>query len=303
MPGRGGATSRGTTVPIPVGVWGDEPIPRRELMLRPVDSVDEVFLLDTAEELGPAERASALLARCLVSNGAADDGMELLGRLTAGDREAALLHLRRLTLGERLEAVIACPVADCGELMELELVVNDLLVPPVRRPSRAYRITLDRGAGPLVVRFRLPTGSDLHAVASASRADPAAGVVELLRRCVLGATEDGHEVALDQIDAAAVAAISTAMADRDPQAVVELDLVCSGCGAALTVPFDAGGYLLQELDVRATRLLADVHALALHYHWSERDILSLPPDRRARYLDFLAESLGAGSITARLVAP
>ena len=209
MPARGGATSRGTTVPIPVGVWGDEPTPRRELTLRPVDSVDEVFLLDTADELGQAERASALLARCLVADGAADDGTDLLGRLTAGDREAALLQLRRLTLGERLEAVIACPVADCGELMELELVVDDLLVPPVRRPSRSYRITLEGGAGPLVVRFRLPTGSDLDEVASASRADAAAGVAELLRRCLLGASEDGHDVALDQLDGAAVAAIST----------------------------------------------------------------------------------------------
>ena len=135
--------------------------------------------------LAPAERASALLARCLVRDAAEDGPPTLLGRMTAGDREAALLHLRRLTLGERLEAVIACPVADCGELMELELVVDDLLVPRVSRPSRAYRITINRGAGPLVVRFRLPTGADLDAVAGVSRAEPAAGALELLGRCVL----------------------------------------------------------------------------------------------------------------------
>lgn len=288
MPARGGASSRRTTVAIPVGIWGDAPEPLRELTLRPVDAEDEVFLLDTADVLGPAERASALLARCLVGDGPEDGSPAVLGRLTAGDREAALLHLRRLTLGDRLEAVFACPAADCGELMELELVVDDLLVPRVSRPSRAYRITVERGGKRLVVRFRLPTGDDLDAVAEASRGDTAAGAAELLRRCVLGATESGRAVPLERLDDAALAAISDAMADRDPQAVVELDLVCSGCGAALTVPFDAGGYLLQELDVRATQLLADVHSLALHYHWSERDILALPPDRRARYLEFLA---------------
>src|SRR5262245_16396836 len=100
MPARGGATARGTTVPIPVGVWGDGPTPTRELTLRPVEAEDEVFLLDTADELGSAERATALLARCLVGDAGWGDAPALLGRLTAGDREAALLHLRRLTLGD-----------------------------------------------------------------------------------------------------------------------------------------------------------------------------------------------------------
>ena len=53
MPARGGASSRGSTVAIPVGVWGDGPKPLRELTLRPVDAEDEVFLLDAAEALGP----------------------------------------------------------------------------------------------------------------------------------------------------------------------------------------------------------------------------------------------------------
>lgn len=298
MPGRGGATLEPTTVPIPGGVWGSNPAPQRQLTLRPVGIDDEVFLLDTARGSVPAERASALLARCLVAD--EGDGPALLGRLTAGDREAALLHLRRLTFGDRLEAVIACPIEDCGELMEVELAVGDLFVPPARDPHREYRARIEARTGALIVRFRLPTGSDSEAVARASRISPEAGVDALLQRCVLRVTGGGQAVAIAGLDEETRGAISAAMADRDPQAIVELELVCPACGTMLTVPFDAGAYLVQELDVRALGLLADVHALALHYHWSERDILALPTERRERYLELLAASLSGASGGASL---
>jgi hypothetical protein len=81
------------------------------------------------------------------------------------------------------------------------------------------------------------------------------------------------------------------MAEHDPQAELELDLSCPSCGAAFSVDLDAGTFLLQELDARGAQLLEDVHALAMHYHWSEPEILALPPRRRERYLDLLAAAL------------
>jgi hypothetical protein len=44
---------------------------------------------------------------------------------------------------------------------------------------------------------------------------------------------------------------------------------------------------MRELDDRAGRSLHDVHILALHYHWSEADILRMPERRRAHYLALL----------------
>jgi hypothetical protein len=35
------------------------------------------------------------------------------------------------------------------------------------------------------------------------------------------------------------------------------------------------------------RLYQEVHHLALHYHWSEADILRLPRSKRLRYLGLL----------------
>jgi hypothetical protein len=66
--------------------------------------------------------------------------------------------------------------------------------------------------------------------------------------------------------------------------------------------FDTATYLLQELDARAARLLEEVHALAFHYHWSEREILAMAPTRRERYLSLLADAL-RGADAAEYSAP
>ena len=83
-------------------------------------------------------------------------------------------------------------------------------------------------------------------------------------------------------------AIGAAMAEHDPQAELELDLICPVCGAQFSAVFDTATFFLQELDQRSARLLRDVHTLAWHYHWSEREILRMAPQRRAQYLDLVA---------------
>ena len=38
--------------------------------------------------------------------------------------------------------------------------------------------------------------------------------------------------------------------------------------------------------------MEEIHVLALHYHWSEAEILGLPSPKRQRYLALLAQHLG-----------
>jgi len=38
----------------------------------------------------------------------------------------------------------------------------------------------------------------------------------------------------------------------------------------------------------AWRLYEEIHVMALHYHWSEAQILALPRNRRQRYLALIA---------------
>jgi hypothetical protein len=262
----------------------------RELELRPVDGEDEAFLLDTVRVRLPSERATALLARCLVG---VDDGERAARSLTVGDREALLLQLRRLTFGDTLECVLHCPFDGCGEQMQIELAVGELLVPPYGEVRREHEERVETEVGTYEIKFRLPTALDLDRAALA-RSDPDAGALELLRRCVHHAEKGHGSVEIDELPDEARSAIASAMRESDPQAELELDLTCPACDGAFSVVLDAAAFFLQELDERAAQLFREVHVLASHYHWEECEILRMPASRRERYLELIAESAVRG---------
>jgi len=195
---------------------------------------------------------------------------ETLADRPLGTRNAALLRLRQSLFGDALKSCVDCP--ECGERLEFTLSANSLLA---RAPERLG------GAGiPDVTvaghTLRLPTSRDLANVATESNASSAARRL-LQRLCVSGTPEQWSEELETRI--------ARALDDADPCLDLTLDLACPACGHDWSAPFDVGGFLWEEIDVRARRLLDEVHALARSYCWSERQILELSETRRRAYLE------------------
>ena len=255
----------------------------RGIALRAIDAEDDAFILDTADGVLPAVRATALVGRCVAG------GEPAARALSVGDRDALLLHLRRMSFGESLDCLVSCPNATCGEPLQIALKVGDLMAtPPERRDEQ--RVSVEAAGARYDVSFRLPTAGDLDAVAALAAADPEAGARALLERSVVRAERDGRAIEPADLPLAVDAAIGAAMAESDPQADAQIAMRCPQCGTEFTSTFDAASFLLRELDVRAALTLRDVHMLAQHYHWSESDILRMPAARRARYIELIQES-------------
>lgn len=238
------------------GAW------RRDAVLRAPVGADEAHLAETLGAASAAERANALLAACVVRLAGERPGLEDIRALTAGDREALLLQLRAAAFGDRVLCTLACPA--CEELLDLPVAVHDLLVDAYDDVAAEYEVA---GA-----RLRLPTGGDLEAAGAAADAD--AGAKLLLGRCVRGGDPGPG-------------AVEEALARLDPQADVRLSSACPACGERVDAILDAGTLVLDELAADVDELLAEVHALARHYHWSEAEILALELPRRRRYLELL----------------
>jgi hypothetical protein len=215
--------------------------------------------------------------------------MQTAASLTAGDREALLLHLRRLTLGDRLQGVLSCPDPGCGEKMDLDLRVSDLLLPPYTHSQEQYETTIAENGSNYSVRFRLPTGADQEVVAAPIYSDPQAAGDLLLRRCVERvATEDGQPV--EDLPSVVINQLPAIMSELDPQAELMLDAACPACDHVFSALFDTATYLFQELDGRARHLYKEVHLLAFYYHWSEAEIMGMTARKRRLYLNLLAEA-------------
>lgn len=251
----------------------------RAVALRAPTGADEEWLLDGDDVTRP-ERVTRLLERCVLRIGGRRCSLELARGLTCGDREALLLHLRRATFGDRLACTLECPA--CGEAMDLDLSVAELLVEPGPDPRGEQVMALILADGS-AVRFRLPTGADLEAAARAGGVED--GVRALLERCVSAPAG---------LCAEARTELAARMASLDPQAEIRLQLRCPDCGHDFAALLDAAAVLFDELVSDRAALYGEVHEIALRYHWSEADILALEVPRRREYLELLADSGRAG---------
>jgi hypothetical protein len=275
---------------LPGGFWLDG-VHHRDADVRPLTGDDEAFLAEACNLL-PARRTTLLLARCLARLGPhVEVTADAVRSLTVGDREALLLHLRRLALGDRLQCVLRCPDPTCGEPMDLDLDVRDLLLPPYAQTAPTHQTEIEGHGTVWRIRFRLPTGADQEDAAPLARTDPARAAELILRRCIADIErEDGGPVA--SIPAAVAEQLGALMAELDPQAELTFALTCPSCGNAFSAPLDAAAFVFQELAGSALRLFREVHRLAFYYHWSEREILRLPASKRRLYLGLVAEAVG-----------
>src|SRR6185436_12025709 len=105
--------------------------------------------------------------------------------------------------------VLRCPAPGCGEKMDLDLQVGDLLVPPAAGAQEWHEAVFDGCR----VRFRLPTGADQEDAAALACTDLDAAVGLLLRRCVEG-----------PVDRVVAERLSDLLCELDPQAELTLEL-------------------------------------------------------------------------------
>jgi hypothetical protein len=273
-------------VQLPVGVplegsW------RRDAVLRQLTGHDEVFLLEQGRKLTPAALTTAMLARCVCRLGSISPvPAETVRALSVGDREALLLHLRRLTLGEGMSCVLGCPA--CAEKLDLDLKVSELLLPPYPDGAEFCETSIRLGDTSYRVRFRLPNGGDQEQAALIAGAPEDAAQL-ILQRCVHHILDEGTGRPLDSVPPLLADRLGEVMAASDPQAEILLDLICPACGESFRSPFDVADYLYRELGRRESELYREIHLLALHYHWSESQILRLSRRKRSLYLGMLGE--------------
>jgi hypothetical protein len=205
-------------------------------------------------------------------------GSEVNGESVAdwpvGRRNRALLELRDACFGPSLGGWTACP--RCGEQLELDLDGPALLagVPVEDAPSGESIVVADRV-------YRLPTSRDLAKIAHET--DERVAAVNLLESCRVGGgpPPDWSDADLE--------VVGDRLALADPFAEPALALTCPSCANVWDEPLDVLAFLWSDVEVRARRLLREVHRLASAYGWSERDILALSPARRALYLELVAE--------------
>jgi hypothetical protein len=218
------------------------------------------ILLDLAEAgdgLPPAAAALAFLRR--VHPDVPADAIE---NAALSQRDRALLDLRGRLFGPVLQAKASC--GSCGTRVDLAfrredvgLGAADVGFPPAPEGEFAGR------------RLRAVTAGDLAAAERARTPEIFSAV--LAERAGARPGDDPD-------------ALSAALEGLDPLAAIPITIECPECGAENQREFDVARFVADEIAARAPRILQEVAEIARVFHWSEADILAMPPRRRAFYL-------------------
>ncbi len=258
------------TFPLPGGLVLQPDHLLNKASLRPLSGHEEEWLA-RHPGMPSAARVTWLLTACLLSLDDHPVTRDLVRQLLVADRDYLILQLRRLTLGENIQAVMPCP--SCNNKMDVSFQVSDVPVEARPQSTSSYTLQLsDRN-----VSFRLPTGGDQEAVLRTKLEEAAA---ELLKRCILD--DGGRQLSADECDT-----VIAFMERVAPQLDLELDLKCPECSKQFLAPFDTTAFFFEEMALKDEELLREIHVLAFYYHWSETEILRLERNRRRAYLRLL----------------
>ena len=210
----------------------------------------------------PPVAATGVLAACLSGDGAAPAEPDVW-EWTINRRLQGLIAVTIATRGAAWTSTIRCQ--GCGAPMDLPLQL-DAFRREEDPPSVAC--ALDGEMQHLAV----PTGADQHSWLQAGANGPAAMLARLLPEGAAASPER-------------LAAVEAALAEADPLTVLTIHTRCPECDAENSMELDLEATCLALLAAEQPRLIDDIHALALAYHWTEAEVLAVPPRRRRQYLD------------------
>lgn len=201
--------------------------------------------------------------------------------LSIGERDARLLQLREWLFGSRLINMANCP--ECKERVEWETNIGNMRFQSLEQRVSGKVFTLDMDG--YNIRFRLPNSYDLSKATSNSsyQSNP----TKLLFDCILEVQRGVENQSADDLPDKLLKILNQRLEEEDPQANIQMLIDCPNCSQKWETQFDIVSYLWIEVDNWAKHMLHEVYLLARAFGWSEKDILSMSPQRRQLYLEMV----------------
>ena len=251
------------------------------LTFRPFGIAENDLEVDFGQPSLPA-LVTDIIECCAIAGAGKAPERNLLWELQVGTRIECLLRIINLSGAFAAPFALRCRNSACGEPLEVELSLDDLLS---LQDEPTDLLTVQCGEQALAL--RKPSGADQRGWAAGVFEDELTAIQSMVNALIVSdeeSTAAGQPVLLT---GESLALVDRAMQDGDPLVNFSLELVCPHCESHSEFEIDLQALAIERLERCQRRLLATVHRLAKHYHWSEQQIFAVPAWRRTHYLKML----------------
>lgn len=253
--------------------------------IRNMTGSDEQKMADILPSLPLHSKVAKLLATMTCFEEGQPEAM--IRKMSLGDRVALLLNVRKLMIGDTISCTADCP--KCRKSMSVDLSIDRLLnANHTIKPENDYEVNT---CG-YTIRVK-PLTAEAQDFAAANSESIDAIMQNMAMACIVQSEPDLPA----ELPEAMLEAIGSQIEKIDPLSDIAFNLSCPECNHAFHASFDAEDFIFREIGVsRYQQLEREIHWLAFHYHWSEKDILSLPSSKRKRYVELVNATLAGESV-------
>ena len=233
--------------------------------------------------LATPELVTEIIAGCTLSaEGTPVPARRFFWDLPLGTRIECLLLIVGLDGGDSFSLPLHCANTGCGEALEVDFTLGELLG-SVEQEAQDNIEVLRNGKR---IALRRPTAADQVAWRGRSYGSRPEAVRGIARFLIVEQPDD-------ELDDEWLEIIEQALDRHDPLIDFTVTVQCPACREHSPHRIDLADFALGRLAAGQAKVFQEVHLLAGHYHWSEPEILAIPPWRRAKYLALLErEALG-----------
>jgi len=284
---------------LPGGYWDSGGVLHREFELAELTGREEELLAQT-RRAETASLVTQVLSRTVRRLGDIRPLTEDVAReLQVADRQYLLLMLRQSTFGDIVRGDFVCPWPDCGRRVSINFRIDEIPVEEATERAPLYTLLLSPGASgeqdvaQREVSFRLPNGADQEVVSPLLAENESNALSLLLARVVqrIGPFAPPGLERVAALSPLARAEIEAGIERVAPKIELNIEIACSECGRAFLAPFDLQRFFFGELRTDCDLLYRQVHYLAYHYHWGERQIMAMTRNKREKYIELLVDEI------------
>jgi len=220
------------------------------------------------------------ILECCISN---REGTKLdrsfFWNLEIGKRTEYLLTLASLSNSSKINVNLRCSNLECQQQMEITIPLLEI----TRLQQQSENQKTEIAIATEKISLRKPTGNDQRLWQEQHFSDEASATLAMVQSLLVSEQPSTFNQVYSQ-EKDWIEMLNQVMEEIDPLVNFNLQVNCPYCGSENLQDFDLGAWALQQLYGVQQQLIVTIHRLASHYHWSESEILAIPPGRRSCYL-------------------